>query len=232
MKMKKDTASLVSALGEMPILGRLPHEARKELAIKGRQISCETRLVVLSAGAPHDFIFVVVEGQLDYCGTTSDGEEITLAIFGPGCASSWLALYHKTPAHRDLIVNPGSLILAIPKQVIRSMLERHPELFPDVLTYEANRFRTLLDWQQMSLVSDRSRRIALMLTHLAEIKGDDSEQPLIKLSGERLAKTVQCSRQTLMASLQKLHKAGLIEQVYGGVRLLSVNGLKSYAGRE
>jgi len=232
METKKDATALAEAIGKMPILGRLPSDARKELAIKGRQISCETRLMVLSAGAPHDYIFVVVEGQLDFCGRTSDGEEITLAVFGPGCASSWLAIYHETPAHRDLIGNPGSLLLAIPKQLIRSTLKQYPELFPDILAYEANRFRTLLDWQQMSLVSDRSRRIALMLAHLAEIKGDKSKQPLVKLSGERLAKTVHCSRQTLMTSLSKLQKKGLIEQVYGGVRLLDTEGLKSYANQD
>ena len=229
MDTKKDVGGLAEAMADMPILGRLPLESRKELAIKARVIQCDVRSVLLSTGSPHKYLFLVISGQLDFCGTTSDGDEITLAVFGPGCASSWLALYHQTPARRDLIGNPGTLLLAVPNLVMRSILEQHPELYPDILEYEANRFRTLLDWQQLSLITDRSSRIALMLTHLAEIKGDKSPQPVVRLSGERLAKTTQCSRQTLMVSLRKLQDAGLIEQAYGEVRLLDVDGLRSYA---
>jgi CRP/FNR family transcriptional regulator, cyclic AMP receptor protein len=231
MGMKHDKTAIAHAIGKAPILWHLPLSARKKLSTAARVIHCHQRMVVQATGTPHKYMFLVVSGQLDYCGAASDGDEITLATFGPGCASSWLALYHRTPARRDLIGNPDTVLLAIPCKVMRSTLEQYPMLYPDILEYEANRFRSFLDWQQLSLVTDRSRRIALMLIQLAEIKGDSSPQPVVRLTGERLAKTTQCSRQTLMTCLRKLQDAGLVEQAYGEVRLLDIEGLRAYANR-
>lgn len=229
--MKHDPVAIAHAIGDMPILGQLPLPVRNQLAAAARIIRCDRRMVVLAQGAPHETLFLVVSGQLDYCGTTSDGDEITLATFGPGGASSWLSVYHRTPARRDLVGNPGSLLLAIPHRLIRTTLERYPALYPEVIEYEANRFRALLDWQELSLTKDRTSRIALMLIQLAAIKGDTSAQPTVELTGERLAKTTQCSRQTLLTSLRKLQDAGLIEQTYGKVRLLDLDGLRAFRAR-
>jgi CRP-like cAMP-binding protein len=229
---KFNAGGIAHLIGKAPILRHLPLPVRESLTSAARIIQCDKRKTVQATGAPHKNLFLVISGQLDFCGTTSDGEEITLATFGPGCASSWLALFHSTPARRDLIANPGTVLLAIPKKAMRSTLNQHPDLYPEILEYEANRFRSLLDWQQLSLVSDRSRRIGLMLVQLAEVKGDSSRQPVVRLTGERLAKTTQCSRQTLMACLRKLQAAGLIQQAYGEIRLLNVEKLRAFANSD
>lgn len=230
MNVKHDPLALAHAIGGMHILGSLPLEAREMLARAARVVHCERRVVVLNQGEPHVALFLVVSGQLDYCGTTSDGDEITLATFGPGAASSWLSVFHRTPARRDLIGNPGSILLSIPHKFVKSVLAEHPALYPEVIEYEANRFRALLDWQQLSLTKDRTSRIALMLIQMAAIKGDVLDNPIVHLTGERLAKTTQCSRQTLLASLKKLQDAGLIKQSYGKVHLLDIEGLRAFSG--
>jgi len=221
--------ALAHAIGEMPILSGLSLETRRRIAKASRLIQCDRRKIVLSQGQPHESLFLVVSGQLDYCGMTSDGDEITLATFGAGTASSWLSVFHRTPTQRDLVGNPGSILLSIPHRLIKQVLADNPALYPEVIEYEANRFRALLDWQQLSLTKDRTSRIALMLIQLAAIKGDTSPQPIVYLTGERLAKTTQCSRQTLLTSLGKLQDAGLIDQCYGKVILLDLEGLRAYS---
>lgn len=228
MDKNHDLRSLAAAIAEMPILQHLPPDVHQELAKNSRVIMCDQRTILLSQGAEHKYLYLVIAGQLDFCGSTSDGDEITLATFGPGGVSSWLSVFHTTRARRDLIANPGSILLAIPHQLIRITLAQNPSLYPHVINYEAIRFRALLDWQELSLTRDRTRRIALMLIQLAEISGDTSKQPVVRLTGERLALTTNCSRQTLLASLRKLRDAGLIEQTYGEVRLLDVDGLQAF----
>ena len=228
MNPKLEKTSLIAVIAQMPILQYLPRKAQEEIAWKARVIECDQRTILLSQGAEHKYLYLVITGQLDFCGSTREGEEITLASFGPGSVSSWFSVYHTTNSRRDLVACRDSVFLAIPHQLIRTMLTQNPELYPYVIRYEANRVRALLDWQELSLTSDRTRRIALMLIQLAEIKGDKSNQPIVRLTGERLARTTNCSRQTLLASLQKLREANLIKQRYGEVQLLDIPGLRRF----
>lgn len=243
MDKKRDRNFLAATIAKMPILRRLPSGVHQELAQKSRIVRCDERTTLLSQGAEHKYLYLVIAGQLDFRGSTSEGDEITLATFGPGGVSSWFSVFHTTRARRDLVGNPGSILLAIPHQLIRTILAQNPSLYPYVIKYEAARVRALLDWQELFLTRDRTRRIALMLIQLAEARGGGargaeaseaeararvSKQPIVRLTGERLAQTTNCSRQTLLSSLRKLRDAGLIEQAYGEIRLLDIDGLRAF----
>ena len=229
MALTPDRDALAEAIGGFPVFEHLPRAARRELAGAARLLACDQRTRLLASGDWHRSLFMAIEGQIDLCGSSSDGEEVTLATLGPGQASSWVAIYHTSAARRDLVATAGAKVLAIPHDFIRSLLERYPALFPHILAMEGSRFRALLDWQQQSLVSNRERRVALLLLLLVQLSGETGEQPLVRLSGERLARSAQCSRQTLMTALRKLQAAGWIHQGYGKVQLLDVPKLRAFA---
>jgi CRP-like cAMP-binding protein len=224
-----DITAIAQALCQSPILAQLPDAERIAIARNSQLSRFLRRTVLLAIGTIHRFVFFVIDGQIDYCGSTEDGEEITLATFGPGRTSSWMTIFREAPARRDLIGVPHSVILAIPNRVMRAVLDRNPALYPLIFEHEARRFQALLDWQQQSLVSDRGKRLATLLLLIAEISGDNSAQPVVRLTGQRLARTAQCSRQTLSVSLRRLEAAGLIKQAYGRVHILDPCGLRDFA---
>ena len=135
------THELVQFLGKLPVFERLKPDERDTLLRQCRLHALEQREVLQAAGDPHHHLWVIVTGEIAMVASSEDGEELTLAIFGPGSTSSWIALFHDTPAERHLVGGAESHILGIPSKVALKLLEDFPKLYPIVLKIEANRFR-------------------------------------------------------------------------------------------
>lgn len=223
--------ALAELLGHTTVFGLLPLAARRDLLEKSRLIVCEQPTVLQHAGTPHHHLYLVVDGRAEMRASTSEGEEIVVAGFGPSGFSSWIALFHDSPAQRDLVALAGSRLLAFPAATVRGTLERNPSLYPAVLRLEAGRFRASLDWQQQAMVTDRTKRIAKLLLLMAQIGGETGRVPRIAVTSEKLALIAHCSRETLRKSLLLLRKEGLIAQQYGAIALLEPDKLRELCER-
>jgi CRP-like cAMP-binding protein len=221
--------ALAELLGQTPVFRHLPLAARRELLGKSRLLACEYRTVLQRAGTPHHDLYLVIDGHAEMSASTREGDEIVVAIFGPLSFTSWIALFHDSPAERDLVAAPGSRLLAFPARPLLETLEAYPALYPQVLRLEAARFRAALDWQQQAAVADRTKRIASLLLLMAQISGEQEGSPRVAMTGEKLARIAQCSRETFRAALAELRAKGLVEQQYGAIVLLDRAGLKAFS---
>jgi CRP-like cAMP-binding protein len=186
-----------------------------------------------AAGDPHHHLWVIVTGEIAMVARSTDGEEMTLAIFGPGSTSSWIALFHDTPAERNLVGAGDSHILGIPRHVALKLLEDHPALYPVVLKIEATRFRAALNLQQHNLVRERPRRIAGLLLMLIEMSGVKRQTHEVHLTSQELARMAHCSRQSLYEAIKLLAEQGVVRQRYGYLEVLDTEKLQLiYAGQE
>jgi len=221
------TKELVQFLGKLPVFERLTVEQRTSLLDQCRLHSLEQREVMQAAGDPHHRLWVIVTGEIAMVANSEDGDELTLAIFGPGSTSSWIALFHDTPAERNLIGSTGSHILGLPRNVALQLLENHPALYPVVLKIEANRFRAALNLQQHNLVRERPRRVAGLLLMLFEMSGEGRRSNIIRLTSQQLAKMAHCSRQSLFEAVKNLTKQGAVKQRYGEIEITDIQKLRS-----
>ena len=176
------TADLTRFLAKLPVFKQLKSGEREQLLTRCRLLALDHRKILQASGEPHHHLWVVVTGEIAMVASSAEGDDLTLAIFGPGSTSSWIALFHDTPAERNLIAAPGSYILGIPRAVALSLLEAHPSLYPTVLKIEANRFRAALNLQQHNLVRERPRRVAGLLLMLMEMSGEPQQSPVIRLT--------------------------------------------------
>lgn len=221
------TKELLQFLGKLPVFERLTAEQRTALLDQCRLQSLEQREVMQAAGDPHHHLWVIVTGEIAMVANSEDGDELTLAIFGPGSTSSWIALFHDTPAERNLIGSTGSHILGLPRHVALQLLEHHPALYPVVLKIEANRFRAALNLQQHNLVRERPRRVAGLLLMLLEMSGEGRQSNIIRLTSQQLAKMAHCSRQSLFKAVKNLADQGAVKQRYGEIEITDVQKLRS-----
>ena len=221
------TKELVQFLGKLPVFERLNVEQRTALLDQCRLHSLEQREVMQAAGDPHHHLWVIVTGEIAMVANSEDGDELTLAIFGPGSTSSWIALFHDTRAERNLIGSAGSHILGLPRNVALQLLENHPALYPVVLKIEANRFRAALNLQQHNLVRERPRRVAGLLLMLLEMSGEGRQSNIIRLTSQQLAKMAHCSRQSLFEAVKNLAEHGAVRQRYGEIEVTDVEKLRS-----
>ena len=225
------TRELVQFLGQLPVFERLSTAERQTLLGQCRLHALDQRRVMQAAGDPHHHLWVIVTGEIAMVGRSADGEEMTLAIFGPGSTSSWIALFHDTPAERNLVGAGNSHILGVPRKVALKLLEDRPGLYPLVLKIEANRFRAALNLQQHNLVRERPRRVAGLLLMLIEMSGVRQQRQEVHLTSHELARMAHCSRQSLHQAIKLLTEKGVVKQRYGHLEILDIERLKQiYAG--
>jgi len=221
------TKALVQFLGKLPVFECLNAQRRTTLLERCRLHSLEQREVMQAAGEPHHHLWIIVTGEISMVANSEDGDELTLAIFGPGSTSSWIALFHDTRAERNLIGTAGSHILGLPRHVALQLLEDHPALYPIVLKIEANRFRAALNLQQHNLVRERPRRVAGLLLMLLEMSGEGRQSNIIRLTSQQLAKMAHCSRQSLFEAVKHLAEHGAVRQRYAEIEITDLEKLRS-----
>lgn len=227
------TADLTRFLAKLPVFKQLKSGEREQLLTRCRLLALDHRKILQASGEPHHHLWVVVTGEIAMVASSAEGDDLTLAIFGPGSTSSWIALFHDTPAERNLIAAPGSYILGIPRAVALSSLEAHPSLYPTVLKIEANRFRAALNLQQHNLVRERPRRVAGLLLMLMEMSGEPQQSSVIRLTSQQLARMAHCSRQSLYEAVKTLSALGAVQQRYGQIEIIDQQRLRAaYQGSE
>ncbi|TFH67378.1 Crp/Fnr family transcriptional regulator [Gammaproteobacteria bacterium LSUCC0057] len=222
------TQGLEPFLSGIAVVQQLSSEQQRELLRCSQLLSFSQRSILQRSGTPHHHLYIVVAGQLEMCTVSPGGDELVVAVFGPGAMSSWVALFHRQAASRELVATAESRVLACPAATVKQLLEHQPELYPLVLEMEGLRFRTALNRQQLSLQPERSKRIAGLLLMFAEISGDVTATPRVRLTAERLAKVAQCSRQMLYLSIKALQQRGWIEQQYGQILIHNRDALQSF----
>ena len=227
------TGKLVQFLGQIPVFECLSATERQDLLGQCRLHAIDQRRVMQAAGELHHHLWVIVTGEIAMVASSADGEEMTLAIFGPGSTSSWIALFHDTPAERNLVGAGKSHILGIPRKIALKLLEDHPALYPLVLKIEANRFRAALNLQQHNLVRERPRRVAGLLLMLIEMSGVKQHTHQVHLTSQELARMAHCSRQSLYEAIKLLTQQAVVRQRYGYLEVLDTKKLQRiYAGQE
>ena len=221
------TTELIRFLAKLAVFEHLKREELSGLLSQCRLHALEQRQVMQAAGDLHHHLWVIVTGEIAMVARSEDGEELTLAIFGPGSTSSWIALFHDTPAERSLIGSAKSHILGIPRKVALKLLEQHPRLYPIVLKIEANRFRAALNLQQHNLVRERPRRVAGLLLMLMEMSGGGHHSQTIRLTSQQLAKMAHCSRQSIHEAIKNLAAHGAVVQRYGRIDVIDIELLRA-----
>ena len=227
------THELVQFLGQLPVFEGLSAAERQNLLGTSRLHALDQRQVMQAAGDAHHHLWVIVSGEIAMVARSADGEEMTLAIFGPGSTSSWIALFHDTPAERNLVGASQSHILGIPKKIALKLLEDRPSLYPLILKIEANRFRAALNLQQHNLVRERPRRVAGLLLMLIEMSGNKQHSLEVHLTSQELARMAHCSRQSLYQAIKLLTQQRVVRQCYGYLEVLDTDKLKRiYEGHD
>jgi CRP/FNR family cyclic AMP-dependent transcriptional regulator len=185
--------------------------------------------VLFSRGAPSAEMFAVLEGKLRVSTTdTCDQKEAVLTIVEPPSWVGELGLFDGTPRSLDLSAQVDSIVLHVPAAPLHALLEAEPRYWHDfskLLTAKLRlAFLGMADAATSSVEERVSRRLAMMVDGYGE--WTDRAYPLVKVTQETLATMVSSSRQSVNSALRALEGAGLIKIRYGGVEVISVEGLR------
>jgi CRP/FNR family transcriptional regulator, cyclic AMP receptor protein len=151
-----------------------------------------------------------------------------LTIVEPPSWVGELGLFDGTPRSLDLSGQVDSIVLHVPAAPLHAFLEAEPRYWQDfakLLTAKLRlAFLGMADAATSSVEERVSRRLAMMVDGYGE--WTDRAYPLVKITQDTLATMVSSSRQSVNSALRTLEGAGLIKIRYGGVEVISVEGLR------
>lgn len=221
----------IRQLIERTVLGELPGEGLDALcaAVTVQHVAQPMRL--FGIGQPADFIWLVVEGQVDILDRQDDGPDGLIGVIGPGRWVSWVGLFMDKPHQQDFTAVQDTILLCVPGATMREILARHPAIYPRLISEIGDRVQVLMQLLGHSIAGDPTRHLAVVLNALASFQLEASAPLSLSASHTRLAQMLGISRQMVGRSLETLEHMGLVRRAYGSIELLDLAGLRDFVSR-
>jgi CRP/FNR family cyclic AMP-dependent transcriptional regulator len=226
--MPASTAFTPEDLRGFPLFASLSEEQANALLRDHRRLNLPADQRVLFEGDWSDGVFLVCTGIAKVCRTTNLGEEVVLAVVGPGELLGELAVL--MPQQRrtaDVASLTPMDLVKLRAQWFEEALDRIPGFARAVACLEARRLTALDD--RFGLQSDdaKTRVLAtlLQLARLASASGDP-QQPIPDLAQREIASIAGLARGTTSRILTELRTRGTLEQTPEGLRFTSLEPLQ------
>lgn len=204
---------------DAPALDRLASAAHLRRLSRGQ--------VLFVAGEPSDSLYVVATGRLRVFVTSAHGEELVLALLGPGEAAGDLTMLDGGARSADVDALESTELVVLPAAPVRAALLEHPAVLLSLAQELAADVRRLTGRTADLVFLDLRRRLAKFLLEQAAGEGDDSTVDL-GLTQSGVAARIGASRQSLNRAMGELVRRGWIEADGQRVRLLDRAALDRY----
>jgi CRP-like cAMP-binding protein len=132
-----DERGWAEVLGELPLFARFGRRRLRELVRVGRFAEYAPGDVVIAAGQPADFFYVILSGEAKVLARRGTGPLKVGDYFGE------LALLDSEPRSASVIAAGQLHVIKFPRRVLREIVQRDPEIALGMMTVLAKRIRRL-----------------------------------------------------------------------------------------
>ncbi|MFP5353352.1 MAG: Crp/Fnr family transcriptional regulator [Actinomycetota bacterium] len=184
---------------------------------------------LMNEGDRSDRMVVIVAGLAKVSYFTAEGQEVLLAVRGPGDLLGELAALDGEPfsATVTALEDVDALIMTVDE--FRTVLREQPEVGLCLFKSLSRKLRDA-DRKRVEFAAyDSVGRVASRLVELAETFGHDTLDGIrigLPLTQEELAGWTGCSREAVAKALQSLRHKDLIETHRRGVTVRDLDGLR------
>lgn len=196
----------------------------------GRPRRWERGATVMTEGDTSDWVLVLTEGRVKCSSHTSSGNEVVLAIRGPGGLIGEMASIDGSP--RSATVTALEPVGGIVVADFAGFLREHGNVAVLLMQMVTGRLRDA-DRKRIEYGAfDTTGRVATRLVELAERYGEPTNGGLrvaLPLSQDELAGWTGASREAVSKALRTLRDRGLIETGRRRVIIHDLEGLKKRA---
>lgn len=218
-----------------PALGTLPESERYTLPRWSRVRHINRKQVICRQDDPVISVILVLDGYLKLSTPDDDGDDIFLAIAGPGDCVGELAALQKRSHEADVTALTRCRLLMIDGWHFRQAFERHPEGLLAFLRVACDRLRRateqLVDRNALTAPA-RLAKALLYLAGLAPSSRDGTVCPPLRLSQTELGEMTGVSREVVNKQLGVWRDAGWIVMSHGTLRSLDTAAISTILGGE
>ena len=169
--------------------------------------------IVFNEGDAGDFLLVIYSGKVKVVLYGEKGEEIILAMLGPGNFFGEMGLLSSRPRSATVLTMEPSEFLHLDQQSFSSLITTHPPLALKILKYLSHRLKQANEQIRTLVMFDVYGRIARCLLNLIETQGIQTKQNLVlcnRPSFQDLAHMIGCSRETVSRAINVLKREGYL----------------------
>lgn len=206
-------SNAVQALQVVPFFANLPDEHATELAKSLVPRRFAPGQVIFHLGDPGGLLYLISRGKVKISHTTTEGQEVVLAILGPGDFFGELALLDDAPRSATAVALEATETWTLHREEFMHYLTDNPDFALHVLKTLARHIRRLNTQLADIFFLDLPGRLARTLLQLAEQYGTyTTEGTVINLSLTQtdLAEMTGATRVSVNKALGRFRRAGWI----------------------
>jgi CRP/FNR family cyclic AMP-dependent transcriptional regulator len=180
--------------------------------------------VLFAEGDASDALYVVQRGRVAVLLTSPRGDELVLAVLGPGDALGELSVLDGRPRSATARALEDSELVAVPSRALRALLARSPGLALSWALEMSATVRRLTGVTGDLVFLDLSRRLAKLLL---EGGGRDVE---LGMTQTEVAARLGVARQSVNRALSSLQSRGWVQVLGSHIDLRDRAALERFAG--
>ncbi len=186
--------------------------------------------IVSSRGAPVEGWLGVVDGLAKVSIDSPDGRSMTLAGVPAGGWFGEGSVLKNEPRRYDVIALRDSRIAVMPRQTFHWLIDTSPGFSRFLLVQLNERLGHFIAALEHQRLLGPEARVARCLAQLFNPQLYPSTRSRLRISQSELGLLTGLSRQRVNQALRQLEALGLLETSYGGVTVVSVEGLDAFEG--
>ena len=201
------------ALSSLPLFAGIKPDDLRRLNERLGRLTIPTGRLLMSAEQPGEMAYVILSGTLRVHLTDANGEEITLALLGPGEIVGEMALIDDNVRSASVVALEAVSLLWIDRQTFAWARHEVPQLVDNLIRIQARRLRHM-NAQYLALATlDVLGRVARQFLLLAETYGRSEPggtRIQLRLTQEDIAHLVAATRVRVNQALGVLKKDRVI----------------------
>jgi CRP-like cAMP-binding protein len=183
--------------------------------------------VITRQGDAVTSLFLVTAGAVRLSSVTGAGREVVVGILCPGDVFGEAALLGG-PSPVGARAVGETLVVALPRDAIRSIVQRHPAIAEELLRLIATRLHRTSTALQEALAGDLTSRVVGRLRELAEghgVAGPSGVRLRVPLTQEELGRMVGASREAVNRTVGALAARGVLRSKASRFVITDMNAL-------
>lgn len=214
-------------LGQIPIFSSLDEEDRTSLTERINRQSFPKGSVLFRRGEPGNALYIIIRGQIRIFSSTRQGNEITLALLGPGEFFGEMALLDGQPRSANAETTEETELHFLDRDNFFSFLMNKESALRAILCALSSRLRRTDDLLTEAYFLQISHRLARKLVELHErvATAEDALIP-IRVTQLELAGMIGATRESVNKELNILRKKGLVQISRNRITVLDLARLK------
>ena len=213
------------------LLARIADGDLRALLRGAPERSFKARQVLFQRGDEPDGLYVIASGRVRVAIAAPDGDDLTLATFGPGEVLGELSALDRTPRSATAVADLPTKALFITTHQFQSWVTGHPPVAWILLAELARRLRATNEQVAEIALLDAETRVARRLWQwfCEASEGAARSGARLQVSQRQMASMLGVSRESVNKQLARLRAGGVVTMEGGELVLLRPEALRASA---